>query len=42
MPMPHLTFLEIAMLLGYRAWWRAPDWGMKVMKLVDEIRRYRR
>jgi hypothetical protein len=42
MLMPHPTFLEIAALVGYRAWWRAPDWGLKVVELADAIRRFRR
>lgn len=42
MLMPHLTFLEIAMYVGYRMWRHAPDWGLKVVKLADAIRRFRR
>jgi hypothetical protein len=40
--MPHPTFLEIAMYVGYRMWRYAPDWGLKVVRLVDEIKRSRR
>jgi hypothetical protein len=40
--MPHFTFLELAALIGLRAFWLAPDWGIKVMKLADAIKRFRR
>jgi hypothetical protein len=38
---PHLTFIEIATLAGLRALWKAPDWGLKLVALADEIRRFR-
>jgi hypothetical protein len=40
--MPHLTFLELTVLIGLRVFWLAPDWGIKVVKLADAIKRLRR
>jgi hypothetical protein len=34
----HLTPTVIEIALGLRALWKAPDWGMKVVSLVDAIR----
>lgn len=39
--MLHMTTLAIAMLT-MRAFWKAPDWGIKVVDLLEAIRRYRR
>jgi len=37
----HMTTLAIAML-AMRALWKAPDWCIKVLDLLEAIRRYRR
>jgi hypothetical protein len=39
---PHLTTLGIGVFAGLRVIWKAPDWGLKVIKLAREIRRYRK
>jgi hypothetical protein len=41
MIMPHITTLEIAILAAFRALWMAPNWGLKVISLLEAIRRYR-
>jgi len=44
--MPHLTYLEIMTPViaeaVLRAAWLAPDWGLKVLELMEAIRRFRR
>ena len=38
---PHLTTAGLVICVGLRAAWMAPDWGVKVVDLAHEIRRYR-
>ena len=38
---PHLTSMDIALIVGGRALWKAPEWGLKVLALAYAIRRYR-
>jgi hypothetical protein len=38
---PHLTSADIALIVGLRALWKAPEWGMKVLALAHAIRCYR-
>lgn len=38
---PHLTSTDIELIVGVRALWKAPEWGMKVLMLAYAIRRYR-
>jgi hypothetical protein len=39
---PHLTSTDIALIVGLRALWKAPEWGMKMLALAYAVRRYRR
>src|ERR1035438_295058 len=39
---PHLTSADIELIIGLRALWKAPEWGMKVLSLAYAVRRYRR
>jgi hypothetical protein len=38
---PHLTSTEIELIVGLRALWMAPEWGLKVLALAHAIRRFR-
>jgi hypothetical protein len=38
---PHLTSADIALIVGLRALWKAPEWGMKVLALAHAVRCYR-
>jgi hypothetical protein len=38
---PHLTFAEVALLVGARTLWKAPDWGIKFLMLASAWRRFR-
>jgi hypothetical protein len=38
---PHLTFPDIALIVGSRALWRAPEWGLKLLALATAVRQYR-
>ena len=40
--MPHITTLEIVTLAIARTLWMAPNWGLKVIELLEAIRRFRR
>jgi hypothetical protein len=40
--MLHLTSIDIATLAALRAIWKAPDWGLKLIDLIDAIKRFRR
>jgi hypothetical protein len=39
---PHLTSTDIELIVGLRALWKAPEWGLRVLNLAYAIRRYRR
>jgi hypothetical protein len=39
---PHFTFTEIVLFVGARSFWKAPDWGLKALRLADAWRRFRR
>jgi hypothetical protein len=36
--MAHLTPAEVLTVLGLRALWKAPDWMLKVISVIDLIR----
>ena len=38
---PHLTAAEIELIVGLRALWKAPEWGLRMLALVAAIRSYR-
>jgi hypothetical protein len=38
---PHLTSVDIELIVGLRALWKAPEWGMKVLALAYAVRRFR-
>jgi hypothetical protein len=38
---PHLTSIDIALIVGLRALWKAPEWGFKVLALAYAVRRFR-
>jgi hypothetical protein len=40
--MPHLPLIYVAILAIARVCWKVPDWGLKVVSLLDAIRRFRR
>jgi hypothetical protein len=39
---PHFTFAEIALVVGLRALWMAPDWGFKLLGLAAAVQQFRR
>jgi hypothetical protein len=39
---PHLTSADIELIVGLRALWKAPEWGLKVLALAYAVRRYRK
>jgi hypothetical protein len=39
--LPHLTTADFALIVGLRALWKAPEWGLKLLALAYAVRRYR-
>ena len=40
--LPHLTPVEILLVIGLYAAWLIPDWLPKLLAVAEAIRRYRR